>query len=192
MNKNIQNPLFKKGIWIKEQQGRLTMGSLEGNDNGPMVLPDDLCSRIFEFENDMIEALYGDQKIPFNPEIIDIEKMLADIKTKFSKYNLRISFSGSPDYIFKGDYYDIFNIFEKLVLSSLSGASKKDTEPLIYINASVLENHLCIIYRDAESCSNPSSLKEEIDFIKIHLKGEISYKAPALKKAYYDIMIPSK
>ncbi len=192
MKKHTRDPLFKKGIWIKEQQGSLTMGSLEDNDDSQIVLPDDLCTRIFEFENDMVEALYGDEKVPFDPEIVDIEKILPDIKIKFQKYNLRISFSGSPDDIFKGDYYDIFTVFEKLVSSSLSGIRKNDITPLVYINVSVLENHLCVIYRDSESNSNPSSLKKEIDFIKTNLKGEISYKATASKKAYYDIMIPSK
>lgn len=192
MEKNKKPPLFKKGIWIKEQQGQLTMGSMEDNDSMPVVIPDDLHSRISEFENDMIEALYGDKKTPFNPESIDIEKILADIKKKFETLHLRISFSASPGYTFKGDYYEIFNIFENLIQSSLSGTLENHTAPVIYINASVLENHLCIIYRDAESFSEPSSLKEQFHFITTRLNGEISYKSTASKKAYYDIMIPSK
>jgi hypothetical protein len=192
MKKIKKDTLFKRGIWIKEQQGSLTIGSLDNNEESVMIIPDKLSSKIFEFENDMIEALYGEKKVPFNPAVIDIEKLLANIGKKFKENDLRISFSGTKDNVFKGDYNEIFNLIEKFVLSSLSDTSKKEKVPLIHINASVLQDHLCIIYRDSGSISDPSLLRDEIDFIKTVLKGEISYKATSGEKSYYDIMIPSK
>lgn len=192
MGKAQKKPLFIKGVWIKEQQGRLTIGSLDETDKSVMVIPDKLSSTILEFENDMIEALYGENREAFNPAVIDIEKLLTHIGEKYKKNNLRISFSGTKDNVFKGDYNSILNLIEKFVLSSLPDNSQTDQIPLIYINASVLQGHLCIIYRDSDSISNPSTLINEIGFIKTSLKGEVRYKAKSGNKSYYDIMIPSK
>jgi len=192
MKKVKKDTFFKTGIWIKEQQGCLTIGSLDSNDKGIMVIPDKLRSKIFEFENEMIEALYGENKALFNPSIINIEKLFANIGKKFNQNNLRISFSGTKDNVFRGDYDEIFHLIEKFILSSLTDDSKQGKEPLIYINASVLQDHLCIIYRDSGSISDPLKLKKEIDFIKSVLKGEISYKLTDGNKSYYDIIIPSK
>ncbi len=190
--KNLkETPIFKSGVWIKEQHGKLTIGSLDENDEKVMVIPDNLRSNILEFESDMIEALYGEDTIAFNPDEIDIEKLLEDIRKKFPRNDLRISFSDPKDNFFKGDYDEIFNLLEKLILSSLSVSSKKDGVPKVYINASVVQDHLCIIYRDSMAVSDPLKLKEEIDFIKTGLKGEISHKKTEGGKSYYDIMIPS-
>ena len=182
--------LFKNGIWIKEQQGQFTVGSLNENDPAIMVIPDALSLKILEFETDMMDALYGEHKKPFHPAVLNLENLFDAIGRHFKKKNLHISFSRSKDIVFKGDYNHIFNLIEKFVSSSLSDASQKET--IIYINASVLQGHLCIIYRDSASVSHPSKLREEIDFIKTVLNGEISYKATAGEKFYYDIMIPSK
>lgn len=192
MKKVKKETLFKTGIWIKEQQGYLTIGSLDANDESVMIIPDKLGSKIFEFENEMIEALYGENKTFFNPEIINIEKLFANIGKKFKQNNLRISFSGTKDNIFRGDYNEIFHLIEKFILSSLTDDPKQEKEPLIYINASVLQDHLCIIYRDSDSISDPSKLKKEIKFIQSVLNGEISYKLTDGNKSYYDIIIPSK
>lgn len=191
MNKAKNNTLLKKGIWIREQQGGLTIGSLDQDDESVMVIPDKLCQKILEFENDMIEALYGEKKIVFNPVAINIEKLLKNIGKQFKGNDLRISFSETYGNVFKGDYNEIYNLIEKLVLSSLSDVPG-ESNPLIYINASVLQDHLCIIYRDSESISRPLKLKKEIHFIKTVLKGELTYNETSSNKSYYDIMIPSK
>ncbi|MBU2453325.1 MAG: hypothetical protein KJ668_08430, partial [Proteobacteria bacterium] len=104
MKKVSQDPLFKKGVWIKEQQGNLTIGSLDKNDETVMVIPDHLSLKILEFENDMIEALYGEDKVLFNPAVIDMEKLLKNIGKLFKENNLRISFSGTKECVFKADY----------------------------------------------------------------------------------------
>lgn len=49
MTDSQHTQLFKKGIWIKEQQGSLTMGSLEDDTQPVMKVPDDLCERIYAF-----------------------------------------------------------------------------------------------------------------------------------------------
>lgn len=191
MEKVRKDPLFKKGVWIKEQQGILTIGSLDENDKTVMVIPDDLSAKIQAFEDDMIEALYGEDKVSFDSAVINVDKLLINIKKRFKGNDLRISFSETKDTVFKGDYTQIFNLIEKFVLSSLSGPFKDEKVPLIYINASIISGHLCIIYRDSGSISTPLKLKNEIDFIKTGLKGEISYKSTPGDKSYYDIMIPS-
>ncbi len=191
MEKTKNDALLKKGIWIKEQQGSLTIGSLDETDKSVVVIPDELGSKLLEFENDMIEALYGEERQLFDPSAIDIEKLLKKIGKQFQKNDLRISFSGEKSSSFKGDYNQIYRLIEKFVLCSLSGASQASNPPLIYINASLLQGHLCIIYRDSGSITDPSLLKAEISFIKTVLKGEIDFKITSGNKSYFDIMIPS-
>jgi len=187
-----KNSVLKTGIWIKEQQGQLTIGSLDKNDPEVMVVSDQLSLKLFEFEKDMMEAIYGEDRVTFNPSILNIEKLLSNLKTQFSKYELRISFSGAKENFFKGQYNEIYSLIEKFVQSSLSHDTELEKPPLIYINASVLQDHLCIIYRDSLSISNPVKLKKEFDFIKSTLNGEISHKATPGNASYYDIIIPSK
>ncbi len=192
MKKIEMGTALKTGIWIKEQQGRLTIGSLDKNNPGVMVIPDDLSSKIFEFEKDMIEALYGENRIEFNPLLLNIEKLLSNLKKQFKKHDLRISFSGAAGNDFKGNYNEIYNLIEKLIQSSISPLSETGNPPLIYINVSVLQDHLCIIYRDSLSISDPEKLTKEFEFIKTNLNGEINHKATSGNNPYYDIIIPSK
>ena len=189
MDKSEKDPIFKKGIWIKEQQGVLTIGSLDEKDKETMVIPDELSSKMFAFEEDVLDALYGDNSQTFNPEIIDMENLLSKIKDRFLDKEIRIAFSNPQKEKFKGDHDEIFTLMEKLVLSS--SPLEKDEKNLIYINASILQDHLCIIYRDSSSISDPAKLKKEFQYIRNTLKGEISYKKNE-SRSYYDIMIPSK
>jgi len=192
MKKIKKNIVLKTGIWIKEQQGQLTIGSLDKNSPEVMIVPDQLSSKIFEFEKDMLEALYGDSRIAFNPSCLDIEKLLSNLKKQFKKYDIRISFSGTTENVFNGNYNEIYGLIEKFIQNSLNPISKTDTPPLIYINASVLQDHLCIIYRDSLSISDPANLTNEFNYIKSTLNGEITHKATSGNKSYYDIIIPSK
>ncbi|MFA5902558.1 MAG: hypothetical protein WC836_01385 [Desulfobacula sp.] len=192
MTKFKKETVLKTGIWIKEQHGQLTIGSLDKNDSEVMIVPEQLGLKIFEFENDMLEALYGENRIVFNPASVNIEKLLSNLKRQFKKYDLRVSFSGIPEKAFKGNYNEIYNLIEKFIQSSLSKVSEIENPPLIYINVSVLQDHLCIIYRDSLSISNPEKLKNEFHYIKSVLKGEISHKATSGNNSYYDIIIPSK
>lgn len=192
MKKIKKNTVLKTGIWIKEQQGQLTIGSLDKNSPEVMIVPDQLSSKIFEFEKDMLEALYGDSRIAFNPSCLDIEKLLSNLKKQFKKYDIRISFSGTTENVFNGNYNEIYGLIEKFIQNSLNPISKTDTPPLIYINASVLQDHLCIIYRDSLSISDPANLTNEFNYIKSTLNGEITHKATSGNKSYYDIIIPSK
>ncbi|WP_022668820.1 hypothetical protein [Desulfospira joergensenii] len=188
MDKANQDSGFKKGVWIKEQQGMLTMGAIDGPDKEAMIVPDELCTRIFAFEEEMMSALYGSHRVPFNPAIVDIEKLLANLKARFKEVEMKISFSNPQNEEFQGDYEKIFDLIGTLVLSSIS----QDAKPLIYINASLVQGHLCIIYRDSDSVSDPSQLTKEMKYIRTELKGEASYKKTSEDRSYYDIMIPSK
>ncbi len=189
MDKNQNPSLLKRGIWIKEQQGTLTMGSLDDGNKDIMVVPDSLSAKIFEFEEDMIEALYGESRVPFKPGPIDIEELLSNIERRFSKYNLKTSFSNPNGEEFKGDYDKVFKLLKRLVQSSITD---NGSGPVIYINASMLQSHLCIIYRDSDSISDPAGLGDEFQAAIDALKGEASYKKTSKDKNYYDIMIPSE
>lgn len=191
MKESKDQALFKKGVWIKEQQGTLTMGALD-DESSTMVIPDTLSSKIFEFENDMIEALYGDDRVRFDPEILEMERVFNNLKNEFSHLNLRLSFPGSGDHSFKGSHDEMISLLRKLILSAVPDDPSIREDQVIYINASILENHLCVIFRDSLSISKPAKLKDEIRFLKQDLKGEISFKETGSEKTYYDIMIPSR
>jgi len=190
MDKSIKNSIFEKGIWLKEQKGVLTIGSLDTQEKEIMVIPDELSSKIIAFEEEVLDALYGADSQAFNPEIIDMEKLLSKIKTRFKDTEIRIAFSNPQKDKFRGDHDEIFALLEKLVLSSFP--TEKNQKTLIHINASILQNHLCIIYRDSSSISDPAKLEKEFQYIRKTLKGEISYKKTSETRSYYDIMIPSK
>ena len=192
MKKIKKETVLKTGIWIKEQQGQLTIGSLDKNNPEVVIVPDQLSSKIFEFEKDMMEALYGGERILFNPSSLNIEKLLSNLKNQFKSYELRTSFSGAAENIFKGNYNEIYSLIEKFIQSSLTRVSELEKPPLIYINASVLQDHLCVIYRDSLSVSDPEKLTNEFNFIKSTLNGEISHKSTSGNNSYYDIIIPSK
>ncbi|NWH06077.1 hypothetical protein [Desulfobacter latus] len=187
MNPEKETEIFKKGIWIKEQQGVLTVGSLDKNNTDVMVLSDKLSSRLRTFESDIIEAIYGESREAFQPGGLDIEHLFRQLKKRFENVRLQISFDKSDEKPFICNFDSIFSLFEKLILSSISGNSK----PVIYINASLVQDHLCIIYRDSESVSKPSDLGPEFFLIKNRLDCRVQFNKADKKGTYYDITIPS-
>ena len=191
MNKQNNRSLFKAGVWIKEQQGELTLGSLD-DDSQTVIIPESLSSKIFEFENDMIQALYGEDRVAFDPARVDVGRLFRNLKKEFEHAELRISFPDSQNNSFKGSFDDIYHVMQQFVLSALPEDPLAVTDQNIHINASILENHLCIIFRDSLSVSDPTRLKQEIEFIENKLNGEISFKSTGTQKTYYDIMIPSQ
>ncbi|NDY72441.1 hypothetical protein DO021_12280 [Desulfobacter hydrogenophilus] len=62
MGSKKETKIFKKGIWIIEQQGVLTVGSLDEKNADIMVVPDELRAKLQTLESDMIEALYGENR----------------------------------------------------------------------------------------------------------------------------------
>ena len=191
MTEATSKVLFKKGIWIKEQQGNLTIGSLDKTEKDIKIIPEQLKKVLIDFENDMLEALYGERSVDFEPGRIDIVKMFDQIAVQFNAYELKISFSGTDPGTYQGDYNAVYRIIERFVLSSLPTKDTDSQSPIIYINASLTDNHLCIIYRDSGSLCHPSKLKKEIEYIQKKLNGSVNYKAKSGEKSYFDIMIPS-
>lgn len=179
--------IFKKGIWIKEQQGVLTVGSLEGKNTDVMVISDELSAKIQAFESDIIEALYGENRKIFKPGTLDVKHLFKQLEKRFENVRLHLSFDKSGENPFACDFDTIFSLFEKLILSSISGNSN----PVIHINASLVQDHLCIIYRDSESVSNPSDLGPDFFLVKNRLGAGIEFNKAEKKGGYYDITIPS-
>nr|WP_320013668.1 hypothetical protein [uncultured Desulfobacter sp.] len=182
-----ETEIFKKGIWIKEQQGVLTVGSLDKKNTDVMVVPDELSTRLKSFESDMMEALYGESREKLQPGILDIEHLFRQLKKRFKDVQLNLSFDKSDENPFVCNFDRVFSLCEKLILSSISGNSN----PIIYIKASLVQDHLCMIYRDSESVSNPSDLGPDFFLIKNRLDGSVQFKKADKKESYYDITIPS-
>jgi hypothetical protein len=181
-----ENPVFKKGIWIREQQGQLTMGSLDKNDNSVMVLSDELAAKLHTVESDMMDALFGDNRTPFRPGVLDMDAVFAKLKKTFKTIELKLSFADPHQRQLLCAFDPVFTLMENLVASSLSTS----LSPVININASVLENHLYIIYRDFDSVSKPSDLAPEFYQAKNRLNANIQFKKTENNRTYYDIMIP--
>ena len=179
--------IFKKGIWMKEQQGVLTVGSLDEKNTDVMVVPDELSAKLQAFESAMMDALYGETRETFQPGILAIENLFKQLEKRFGDLRLHLSFDKSDENPFRCNYDSVFSLFEKLILSSISG----NANPVIYINASLVQGHLCIIYRDSESVSNPAELGPDFFLIKNRLSAGIEFNKAEKQKGYYDITIPS-
>ena len=188
MNPKQKTPLFEKGFWVKEQQGVLTMGSLDKSNKETMVIPDALCERIQAVENEMMDALYGESREMFQPEILDMDLLFKKLGEKFEGIQFEISFKDSDNKPFKGRFNPMFSLLRALVESSASGTNV----PVIHIKASIVEGHLCIVYQDEGSVSDPSKLTPEFYLAKNKTNGTVQFqKKKGNKEAYYDIMIPS-
>lgn len=186
MGPEKEKKLFKKGIWIKEQQGILTMGSLDRNSKDIMVIPDELSSKLLKIEFDMVEALYGENKKAFQPETFNIEILFDKLKDQFKEVDLKISFKNPDNVLLKSDFNSVFSLFKKLIISS----TLHDRSPSVYIKASILDNDLCIIYQDSESYSDPSDLGSDFFLTKSKLNGSVQFQKTETGQTYYDIMIP--
>nr|WP_320193798.1 hypothetical protein [uncultured Desulfobacter sp.] len=187
MGTKKETEIFKKGIWIKELQGILTVGSLDKKNKDIMIIPDELSAKLQNFESDMIDALYGESRKPFQADILDIEHLFKQLEKRFKDERLHLSFDKSDENPFICDFDPVFALFEKLILSSIAGNSK----PLIYINASLVQDHLCIIYRDSKSVSSPSDLGPDFFLIKNRLGASVEFNKADQQGGYYDITIPS-
>lgn len=187
MGSKKETEIFKKGIWMKEQQGFLTVGSLDEKDTNVMVVPDELSAKLQAFESDMIDALYGETRETFQPGMLDVEHLFRQLEKRFGDVRLNLSFDKSDENPFVCNFDPVFSLFEKLILSSISGNSN----PAIYINASLVQDHLCIIYRDSESVSNPSDLGPDFFLIKNRLGADVKFNKADKQGSYYDLTIPS-
>ena len=187
MGTKKETEIFKKGIWIKEQQGVLTVGSLDKGNTDVMVVSDELSARLQIVGSDMVEALYGKNRKKFRPGVLDIDDLFRQLEKRFGDVRLHLSFDKSDENPFVCNSDLIFSLFEELVLSSISGNSN----PAIYINASLVQNYLCMIYRDSESISNPSGLGPKFFLTKNRLGGSMQFRKADKKGTYYDITIPS-
>lgn len=189
MTQSSKKSLLKKGIWIQEQQGVLTMGSLDPEDIKVVELSPELTATIAQFEQDMTDALYGDRAIAFEPGKTGVKKLLERVIKSFDTTGVQISIS-CPDYaVISGEYDGLFNLFSGIVGNSLQHELIGVDRPAIHISVSVVADTLCMIYRDSGTGSGANRLKKEISYIKETLKGEVSQKSTPGKGTYFDIVI---
>ncbi len=182
-----EKPLFQKGIWIKEQQGVLTMGTLDRKNQDVMVVSDELKSKLHAFETDMMDALYGEGGRPFIPGILDMENLFKKLREQFNTTQLKLAFENSDNAPFKCPFDPVYTLIENLVLSSTATGQN----PVVTIKATIVQDHLCIIYRDSQSLSDPSNLASEFYLAKSKVQGTVQFKKNEGTHSYYDIMIPA-
>ena len=134
MDPKKEKPLFQKGIWIKEQQGVLTMGSLDRQDKDVMVVSEALRDRLHAFESDMVDALYGDNRQPFAPGVLDMNILFDKLKNAFTGVQLELSFENSDGKPFPCAFDPVYTMLEHLVASSTASGQS----PIVHIHATIV------------------------------------------------------
>jgi hypothetical protein len=180
-----EKKILKNGIWIKEQNGILTMGLLD--DDFEVEIGEKTSLQLFALELELQEALFGDNITKFNPEVVNFEKLVQSVRRelKLTDNDIYAHFSGPTT--LKADFKLIFDVFKSLIQKSL----KSDNKEKIYINASVADKSLCIVYRDEFLCKKGETIEDEKNLIENELKGKIKIN-DSVKNPYIDITIPEK
>lgn len=175
---------LKNGVWIKEQNGILTMGVL-GEKDSSFEMSEKLSNEIMAMEDDIEEALYGAGAVRFNPKNINLHKLFDNIAEDLDIPRESINLHLSGSYSVKGDYEKMYTVLKELLSNSFDTAEKS----VVYISASVVDNKLCFIYRDNGRCSETENIKEAEKIITKDLNGSLKLMDSG-QKSYLDIMIP--
>jgi hypothetical protein len=192
MAEEKKKSLLKNGIWIQEKQGVLTMGSLDSDDSTVVELSPEFSASVFEFEQDMMDALYGDKAIDFVPGKIGVKKLLARMVDSFDMTGIQVSISCPDSAVIHGDYDGLFDLFAGFLRNSLEHELLHMDSPAIHISVSVVADTLCLVYRDSGDGSGDSRLKKEMRYITETLNGKVSQKSSHGRGSYFDIVIPVK
>ena len=180
-----EKKILKNGIWIKEQNGILTMGLLD--DDFEVEIGEKTSLQLFALELELQEALFGDNITKFNPEVVNFEKLVQSIRRelKLTDNDIYAHFTGPTT--LRADFEIIFEIFKSFIQKSLKSENKEK----IYINASVADKSFCIVYRDDFLCKRAESIDEEKNLIENKLNGKIKIN-DSVNNPYIDITIPEK
>jgi|GEM_PF-5452153 len=189
MKEKKWSSVFETGVWIKEQNGVLTMGKI-GDDELQIELGNELAETISSLEDQVEEALYGNDSMKFDPEKVDFNTVLNKINESFKDTDLVFTGHCAQGSVLKSDYNDIYSLIYGLAENSMlhTGEEKK---PAVYISASVVEGKLYIVYRDSGPCRNMNNIAREAELVKDSLHGEIKLNDSG-RYPYLDIMIPEK
>ena len=189
MAENDEKSLLKRGLWIQDQQGVLTMGSLDPEDTRVVELSPELAATISQFEQDMTDALYGDHAKPFTPGRVEVKTLLERVIKGVDTTGVKVSISCPDSAVVHGDYDGLFDLFSGFVKNSLGHELPGVASPAIYISVSVVADTLCMVYRDSGTGSGENRLDKEIRYIKEVLKGDVCRKSTSGRGSYYDIVI---
>ncbi len=185
--------LLKNGLWIQKQHGVLTMGSLDETDAVAVELSPELSQAITGFEQDMIEAMYGENAVVFNPARIALKNLFLNVVNEFDLDGVHVSVTCTPDNaVVEAEYDRLFDLLAGFVQYSLDSGIKSENAPAIYLNASLIDDNLCVIYRDSRRALRKDALKKEFDCITNVLHGEVSEKTTPGRGSYIDMVIPVK
>ena len=192
MSDNERQPLIEKGIWIQEQNGVLTMGTLAQESSEKVVLPDKLADTIFALEDEMMDALYGKSAVAFDPHTIDVKLLLEKLAHSFGEKDVTIVSHCPYGCSFEGKWDELFDLFSEFIHHSIEYELKDVAHKSIHIYASVVDGNLCLVYRDSGDSVYEDRLKRCFDYIRNTLQGEVSIKSGSEGGGYLDIMIPRK
>ncbi|PID78179.1 MAG: hypothetical protein CSB21_01765 [Deltaproteobacteria bacterium] len=188
MSDKKRDDLLNHGIWIKEQNGVLTMGSLDEDDHSAVILNDSLEKTFIAMGNEIAEALWGESSVKFDISKVNVKKMIDRVLSDIKVNKDDVSVYCSEDMLVSVNYDLLYKVFKGLIKNSLdSDYNNKDSG--ININISFVDKKLCIIYRDSGGCGSSSSIEREIELIKTRLDGDVKINK-AGQRVYLDIMIP--
>ncbi len=186
------SPLIEKGIWIQEKNGVLTMGTLDRDNGEEVVLPEKLSETIFALEDEMMDALYGESAVPFDPEFIDVKLLFEKLIKVFETKDVKINCHCPDGSRFSGNWNELYDLMCAFIHHSFAYELKNVSLKSIHINASVVDGNFCLIYRDSGDMQHTDELREQFDYIRNNLNGEVSIKSGSGKGSYLDILIPGK
>ncbi|MDY0131673.1 MAG: hypothetical protein RBR53_03300 [Desulforegulaceae bacterium] len=178
--------ILKNGIWIKEQNGILTMGLVD-DDEFEVEIGEKTSLQLFALELELQDALYGKNRIKFNPTNVNFEKLIQSLvkEPDFKDKEISAHFAGKV--VIKADYDLLFEVFKSLLQKSFNGEGNGK----VYINASVADDSLCVLYRDEVLSRKLESVDEIKKMVEKNLNGSIKVN-DSVKIPYIDITIPEK
>lgn len=185
-----KDSILKNGIWIKKEEGLIIMGVLDDKKDNPVVLSKQISEFLLKVEADLEESIYAGGSL--KAETIKVKSLFDMIVEKYSKEkNLIID----AHYDLSHEIRLVINDFQFFIdlligLSSSSGLNAPEKKT-IYINGSVINTTLSMVYRDYEGCRRINMDSKTFGDAVQRLGGEVKLKGSG-EKSYLDIMIPSK
>lgn len=185
-----KDSILKNGIWMKKEDGLLIMGVLDDKKDSSVVLSKKISDFLFKVEADLEDSLYGGGSL--KAETIKVKSLFDMIEDKYSsEENCKIEVHYDLSHEIRLVINDFQFFIDFLIGLSTSSEIGSFEKKVIYINGSVINGNLSMVYRDSQGCSGINPESEGLNGAVKRLGGEVKLKGSG-EKSYLDIMIPSK
>lgn len=187
-----ENPnIIKNGFWIQEKNGVLSMGPIGGDDDSSYVVPPALAEKIHKMEEDMIDAMYGESALKFDPEKgLNIRHLIRNAIYDGNPGEYKVLVNCAEEIFLTGRHKAVETIFRELIRNSITHVLPKSGQGKIKIDISSLVGNLCILYRDGATRLEDSGIQNIVEIIRDQLDGDIISKTTETGKPFIEIIVP--